>query len=158
MPGLMFDDLAAGQPAPDGYGGAAGVTFAGAAGAFVAASAAGAGNAVYQPAVVSPNGIAINPGGLPAEMASSNGVTFDVAYVYAATLTGSTLQLRIVGSLRGVEVANLTVELLPGAKPVLVDLNAFTGVDSVVFTHPTPPARQEPTAPTPHCSASTMQP
>jgi hypothetical protein len=117
---------------PAGYDGTPGVVFGGTAGRFIAADTVQ--QPAYLPAMVSPDGIIINEDGLPAELHSADGVTFDIAYVYAATLTSKAVTLTISGSLGGVETASLVVELLPGARPLLLDLSAFVGLDRVLFT------------------------
>ena len=124
----MFDDLADGQPVPAGYAGAAGITFS----SLVAADTSR--HAAYAAAAVSPPGIAINAGGKPVTLASSDGVTFDMLYMYAASLTGSAVQLHMVGSRGDQAVATADARLLPGAKPLLVALPAFSGMDTLVIT------------------------
>ena len=126
---------------PAGYDGTPGVAFGGAAGRFITADTVQ--QPAYLPAMVSPDGIIINEDGLPAELRSANGVTFDIAYMYAATLTGKAVTVTISGSLGGVETASLVVELLPGARPLLLDLSAFVGLDRVLFA-PSDAASSEP--------------
>ena len=76
----------------------------------------------------------VNQGGLPVEISSSDGTTFDVPSFYATALTNNTQVVTVTVYKRGKLYASVTFTLEPGAPPLHIVLPPqFYGIDAIVF-------------------------